>query len=198
MTSLSKHPRATNTPDPIYGIRAGFTIGDLEGRYMAPIRVFGTWGASDALTVGSAISNVGVIVSPHARVIKVSLNITGTGTVDVVVKSAVDSYTATIADFGALGQGTYEFFLGGWSSSSSDGSSYIATQYGPVKAGSSPGPANPTGDEELTNPDPAADSNYAGGTYNPFQFLSLDGYALTFISTVSGSVLYDMSVVAVS
>lgn len=220
--ALSKNARSPHSPSPIYGIRPGFTVGDLEGQYRHGFRVYGTftapitsdsaglptntwnavngaWNPLDMISAQKTNSDVsGTQISPHARAIKVAINVTGTGTVDVIVKSNVDSFTATIADFGALSVGTYSFYLGGYSSVDSDGTSYGATQYGPVKAGFSPAAADSTGDEETTHPDPSADSNYVGGIYNPFRFLSLDGYDLKFFSTVVGSVGYDVTVVTMS
>lgn len=199
--ALSKHARSPHSPSPIYGIRPGFTIADIEGRYMRPLRIYGTFDSgTDQLTASASTSDAsGTTIKPHCNVIKVNINVTsGSGSVQVIMKSAVDNFTATIADFGALGVGTYEFFIGGWSSPDSDGTNYTATKYGPVKPGSSPASTNPTGNEETTNPDPNADSNYMGGGYNPFQFLSLDGYDLKFFSTVVGTIAFDATAIAVS
>jgi hypothetical protein len=187
--ALSKFTRSPHSPSPIYGIRPGFTIADLEGRYMNPLRVYGTFSTTDSLVAqATATDAVGVTVSPHARVIKVSLNVTGTGTVDVLCKSAVDSFVATTVDFGAKGVGTYAFFVGGWSTVDSDATSYQATQYGPVGANS----------EATASLNKDTSNNYVGQTYNPFRFLSLDGYDLKFFATVVGTVGYDMTVEAVS
>lgn len=218
MASLTKHSRSPHSPSPIYGIRPGFTVGDLEASRATQLHVYGTfttptgsepenvwdavkgkWVVMDVVSSQRTTSDAGgTVVSPGARVVKIQINVTGTGTVDVSAKSNSDSYSATIFDPGALSAGFYEFMLGGWASPSSDATSYGATQYGAVKSGSSPAATNPTGDQETVHPDPAADSNYVGGTYNPFQFLSLDGYALKFFATVVGSVGFDVSVTPVS
>lgn len=196
MPPLNKHPRSTSSPSPIYGIRPGFTIADFEERYAKPIRIYGTWDASDKLTAQATSPDSGpTVVKSHARVVKLSLNVSGTGSVHIVATTAADN--STVFD-SVLTAGSYEFFVGGWSSVDSDNSSYRATQYGPVKPGSTPGAGNPTGDMETINPDPKADSNYVGGTYNPFQFLSLDGYDLQFSSDVTGSVAWDLSCSVVS
>lgn len=218
MSNLSKHARSPHSPSPIYGIRPGFTIADLEGRYMHSFRVYGTYQAPNAapppdgtwdavagvwkpldkiLTQKTTTDSLGTVISPHARVVKITMNISGTGTVDLSVSSAVDSYGSTIADYSALPAGSYEFFLGGWSSADSDNTSYVATQYGP-NPNESPDANNPSGDQDIDDPTFGTSSNYVGGTYNPFQFLSLDGYDLKFFAAVSGSVGYDVTVTTVS
>src|SRR3954471_19607594 len=172
---LSKQFRTHNSPSPIYGIRPGFTIADLDHQYVEPIQVYGvvSWPATQWPPVTGNLPTVtgkttsdasGTVAAVNARAVKVAINVTaGSGTVDVLIKSAVDNYTATVVDFGPLALGSYEFFVGGWASPVDDpggNDTYIATRYGPVKAGSSPATSNPTGDEETTNPDPSADNNY--------------------------------------
>lgn len=207
---LSKHPRSPHSPSPIYGIRPGFTVGDLDASFLTSLHVYGTWSAgsvtptwnattgrwavADALTAQASASDpTGTIVSPNARAIKVGINISGTGSVHLTMKSAVDSYVAVIQDFGVLTAGFYEIVVGGWASASGDGSVYQATRYGPTFRGNSP-----VLSEDTIHPNHAADSNYFGQTYNPFQFLSLDGYAVKFFSVVAGTVGYDVSVTALS
>lgn len=219
--ALTNHARSPHSPSPIYGIRPGFTVADLEPSRVTALHVYGTyqagsltptwnaqtgrWTVVDALTAqATATDSTGVVVSPNARVVKIGTNVTGTGSVVITVKSAVDSYTATVATYtltatnGFNKTGHTEFFLGGWSSPSSDGTSYVATQYGPnlVTVG---GILTQGSQEEATSTmNPAADSNYVGQTYNPFQFLSLDGYSLKFFATVTGSVGYDLNVIGIS
>lgn len=210
--ALNKNARSPHSPSPIYGIRPGFTVGDIEGRYRHGFHVYGTftapvttdaagvpintwnttngaWNPLDVISVQKTNSDAsGTTISPHARAIKVTINVSGTGTVDVLIKSAVDSFASTVVDFGALGAGTYSFFVGGYASPDSDGTSYTATQYGPVGAQG----------EATSGLNPSTDNNYVGGTYNPFRFLSLDGYDLKFFSTVSGTVGYDVTVTTLS
>ncbi len=216
MATLSKHARSPHSPSPIYGIRPGFTVGDLEAARLTSLHVYRTWTAPgtnsegeptqvwntvtgrwdvmDLIETQATTSDAsGTVVSPHARVVKVSINVSGSGSVDVSFKSASDSYSAKIFDSGVLNAGTYEFFVGGYASPSSDGSSYVATQYTPG------GPTTGDAQDQAGFPlSPGQDNNYVGGTYNPFQFLSLDGYDLKFFSTVVGSVGYDVSVTQVS
>lgn len=197
MAALTKHARSTNGPSPIYGIRPGFTIADLEGRYMNPIRVYGTWDSTDKLTSQTNTPDSGSSpIKTHARVIKLTLNVSGTGTVHIIGTTTADS--STIFDPGFLPAGSYEFFVGGWASVDSDNSSYQATQYGPSQTPSDFDADNPTGNMDVDDPSLSAGSNYFGGTYNPFQFLSLDGYDVQFTSDSSGSVAWDLTVVAVS
>lgn len=188
MATLNKHARSPHSPSPIYGIRPGFTIGDIEAQYTTEISVYNGRTTSDSS---------GTTVSPKARVVKITITMAGSGSVDVSAKTAADG-TTTVFDSGGLTIGSYEFFVGGWSSPDSDGSTYGATQYGPVKSGSSPEAGNTTGDEETTNPDPSADSNYVGGTYNPFEFLSLDGYDLIFKATLTGTGQFSVAITRVS
>lgn len=211
---LNKHARTPHSPSPIYGIRPGFTVGDLDAARVTQLHVYGTytspagtepvgswnattgrWVVIDTLATSKTTSDSGgTIVSPNARAVKISANMTGTGSVVMTVKSNVDSYTAVVAVYtltatgGFNGTGHYEFYLGGWGSPSSDGTSYQATQYGPNGANS----------EAESGLSPSTDNNYVGQAYNPFQFLSLDGYALQFTTVVSGSVAYDVNVTALS
>lgn len=208
---LNNHSRSPHSPSPIYGIRPGFTVGDLEQARVTPLHVYGTyqaasltpswnattgrWTLVDALTAQASTSDAsGTVVTPNARAIKISANMTGTGSVLLTIKSNVDSYTATVITYtltatgGFKGTGHYEFYLGGYASPSSDGTSYQATQYGPVGANS----------EAESGLSPSTDNNYVGQTYNPFQFLSLDGYALKFFATVTGTAGYDVNVTAIS
>ena len=94
-------------------------------------------------------------------------------------------------------------------SPTSDGSSYIGglSQYGPIgpflgQQGSNSSADFPGGfDPAQANPsglNPATDNNYFGQTYNPFQFLSLDGYQLKLSAAVTGTVGYDASVIPIS
>ena len=226
--TLTYHPRSPHSPSPIYGISPGFTVGDCEARFVTPLHVYGTyqagsitptwnnvtgrWTEVDVLTAAATASDSsGTIISPAARVVKISANVTGTGSLILTVKSNVDSYSATIASYnlnatgGWKGTGAYEFFLGGYASNSgtvvettSDGSSYPATRYGPsvvvVNGVATQGPS----DQATTNLSLATDNNYVGQTYNPFQFLSLDGYALKFNTVVTGTVGYNVNVTTVS
>lgn len=206
----AKHARSPHSPSPIYGIRPGFTVGDLEAARLTPLHVYGTysspgsdsiglptftwntqtgrWDVIDALlTQATTSDSSGTVVSPNARAVKIGANVTGTGNVTITVKSAIDSYSSTLATY-VLTKGNYELYLGGWATASSDGTSYDVTQYGPNGADS----------EAESGLSPATDNNYVGQTYNPFQFLSLDGYSLKFFTTVSGSVGYDVNVTAIS
>lgn len=190
--ALTKQFRSHNSPSPIYGIRPGFNVGDFERQATVAIATI----PSTSISVAAPTA-----ISPHARAVKVSVNVTaGTGNVSLTVKSAVDNFTATVATYNNLALGTYDFYLGGWSSPVGDSvnGSYQATKYGPVAAGHSPAAGNTTGDEDTTNPDPKADSNYIGGTYNPVLFLSLDGYDLKVSSVVVGTVTYDVEVTPIS
>ena len=222
MTALSKQVRSPHSPSPIYGIRPGFTVGDLDNQYRGAILVYGTYTTGGNLTNGyptnqwpptpgqnypaitqrSTADASGTVVSPHARVVKITINVSGAGTVDVSAKSASDSYSAKIFESGVLSAGTYEFYLGGWSSPTSNSdASYKATQYGPVKYPNSPDHTNTTGDEEpvtTTHADSSADSNYVGGTYNPVDFTSLDGYDLKFFAAITSTVGFDVEVTPVS
>ena len=94
-------------------------------------------------------------------------------------------------------------------SPTSDGSSYIGglSQYGPIgpltgNQGSNPSSSFPGGfDPARANPsglNPAQDNNFFGQTYNPFQFLSLDGYQLKLSAVVTGTVGYDASIIPIS
>jgi hypothetical protein len=177
MTTLSKHARSPHSPSPIYGIRPGFTVADIERQYTPAIVAIGTTSSSVVRSIGTPIATGG------ARAVKITVNVTGAGSVTVTVYSEVDGYSAAIATYTGLTAGSYEFFLGGWSSPDSDGSSYLATQYGPV----------PPASEATSGLDPSDSSNYVGQTYNPFEFLSLDGYDLLFLSAVTGTVSYDVS-----
>ena len=211
MAPLTQHARSPHSPSPIYGIRPGFTVGDLDAARITSLHVYGTWSSpgSDSiglptpiwnpttgkwdvmdllLTQASTTDSSGTQISPHARVVSISINVTGSGSVDVSAKSASDSFSAKIFESGVLTAGNYQFYLGGWASPSGDGSSYDATQYGPANGQS----------EAESGLDPSTDNNYVGQTYNPFQFLSLDGFDLKFFSTVVGSVGYDVSVTLVS
>jgi hypothetical protein len=190
--ALTKQFRSPNSPSPIYGIRPGFNVGDFERQATVAIATIPSTSASVAAPTA---------ISPHARAVKISVNVTaGSGNVSLTVKSAVDNFTATVATYNNLALGTYDFYLGGWASPSGDSvnGSYLATQYGPVAAGSSPAVGNTTGDEDTVHPDPSADSNYTGGTYNPVLFLSLDGYDLKVSSVVVGTVTYDVEVTPIS
>jgi hypothetical protein len=221
MTTLTNHARSPHSPSPIYGIRPGFTVGDLDASRLTALHVYGTyqqgsasptwnavtgrWTLVDALTAQASTSdNTGTVISPAARVVKIAANVTGTGSVVLTVKSAVDSYTAVIATYtltatgGWNGTGHYEYMLGGWASASSDGTSYQATQYGPNTATIGGVLTQGAQEEATTNLNLAADSNYVGQTYNPFQFLSLDGYSLKFFAAVTGTVGYDVNVTSVS
>ena len=184
--ALEKDFRSPHSPSPIYGIRPGFTVGDFDRPYgygtptSTPISVYSGRSTTDS---------TGTSKSPKARVIKVVLTInSGSGSVDLSMKSNSDTYTAVVFDTGAIsGLGTYEYYVGGWSSPTDGDAGYQATQYGPTKPGAATDDGNTEGDENVTNPDPAADSNYVGGTYNPTNFLSLAGDDVMFFATVSGT-----------
>ena len=193
--ALEKDFRSPHSPSPIYGLRPGFNVGDLDRPYgQAPIA--GIASTSSSVAAPSAIS-------PQARVVKVTVYVTsGTGSVDVTLKSATDTYTAALLDTGALTLGTYEFYVGGWANPTSNSdATFKATQYGPVVAGVTPDKGNTTGDEEPVstgNADPASSSNYVGGTYNPVDFISLAGADVKVYSVVVGTVTYRVDVVPVS
>lgn len=177
MATLNKFARNSNSPSPIYGIRPGFNVGDFEPRTL-PKSVIAT----------GSITATGTTVSLGARAAKFTVHVTaGSGTVTLVVKSNSDSYTATIATYGPLSLGNYDFFLGGWASPTG-GTAYQATQYGPSGAQS----------QATSGLNPATDNNYVGGPYNPVKFLSLDGYDLQVVATVSGTVTYDIEIVPIS
>lgn len=202
--ALSKQFRSPSSPSPIYGLRPGFNVGDIERQYTRYLGVYGTFDTTSHLVTAqtSTADAVGTVVSPKCRSVKISINVTGTGSVDITAKSAGDAFAATIFDSGNLAQGTYEFFLGGWSSPSGDSvnGTYIATQYGPVKIGQTPSASNPTGDQETSasKVNISADSNYVGGAYNPVLFLSLDGLDLKFFSVKTGTASWDVEVTEVS
>jgi hypothetical protein len=226
MTKLSQYARSPHSPSPIFGIAPGFTVGDLEKGYTPYLLAIGTAGANTdgSLTVtGVSITTTSTAINANARAVKIVAHVTaGSGSVTLTVKSNVDAYATTIATYTGLtvaggDDGTYELFLGGYGTQaefqtsrmitpelsvegvnntlypSSDSTSYVATRYGPTKPGLLPAVS-----EDETNPDPSADSNYMGGTYNPFQFLSLDGYALEITGTVTGTVTFDVEVVPIS
>lgn len=254
MSPLSQHPRSPQSPSPIYGIRPGFTVGDLDRSYTPPMPVFGVlqtypggalqpnW---DPGTVASqvTISSGPTVVQPNARAVKIAVNVSGTGSITLVVKSNVDAFATVVATYNNITAGGYQFYLGGFGSPAefssptneaqtddpsnvsdpnvaitqsgvnttlyptSDSTSYIGglVQYGPVGAisevtsgasqntgGFDPGRRNAAG------LNPSTDNNFFGQTYNPFQFLSLDGYALQFTATVTGAVGYDVEVMPIS
>lgn len=200
-------------------LRPGFTVGDLDHQYATGILVYGsvswapaipaggvgaatTWGNTNQpiLTQRSTSDLTGTIVKPGGRAVKIAINVTGTGTVDVSALTMADG-TTSVFDGGVLPAGNYEFFVGGWASPVGDAvnGTYQATQYGPVKAGSSPAANDPTGGQETgANKNPSASSNYVGGTYNPVLFLSLDGFDLKFFATVVGTVGFDVEVTPIS
>lgn len=213
MATLNEHARSPHSPSPIYGIRPGFTVGDLEAAHITALHVYGTfsvpvnadpnntwntttgrWTVIDTITSQATSSDAsGTVISPKARAVKIAINVSGAGSVDISCKSNSDSYTAKIFDSGVLTAGSYEFYLGGYATPSSDGSSYVAKQYTPG------GPTTTYAPDESGFPlSPSEDNYYVGGTYNPFQFLSLDGYDLKFFSAVVGTVGYDCSVTAMS
>lgn len=182
---LSKNARSPHSPSPIYGIRPGFTVADFDRQYTPQVQAKASGSASDPTPTAVPIKG--------ARAIKIVVNVTaGSGSVDVTVKSAVDSFVATVASYTGLVLGANVFYLGGWSSPDSDGSSYTATKYGPPQTANDPDADNPTGDQDTDDPALAASSNYMGGTYNPFRFLSLDGYDLKFVTVANGTVTYDI------
>lgn len=215
MANLSKNTRSTHSPSPIYGdgslrmsshskgqglLRPGFNVGDLDRSYQSDLSVYGTFVNGLATAQTSTADASGTAVATKARVVKVTINVTGTGTVDISAKTQADT-TTVVFDSGALSAGSYEFYVGGWSSPTSNSdATYLATQYGPVKSGQTPSASNPTGDEETNTAkvDTAAFSNYVGGTYNPVDFLSLDGFGLTFFSVKVGTASWDVAVAAVS
>lgn len=92
-------------------------------------------------------------------------------------------------------------------SPTSDGTSYIGglSQYGPLGAISeksntfsqNPGGLDPA-QSNVAGLSPSTDNNFFGQTYNPFQFLSLDGWAMKFTATVTGTVGYDVEVMPIS
>lgn len=225
---LKQHTRTRNSPSPIYGISPGFNVGDLDRAYTPPVGVLGTFATSPGdwagdpgyLTSQATTTQTSSPIQTYARAVKIAVNVSGTGSITVVVKSAVDSYSAVVATYTTLTAGSYQFFLGGYGSPqtyapsvadgdnvlgegvkettpggpdkvnypTSDGTSYVATRYGPVGANS----------EATSGLKADTDNNYSGGTYNPFQFLSLDGYALEFTATVTGTVGYDIEVMPIS
>ena len=264
MSPLSQHPRSPHSPSPIYGISPGFTVGDLDRAYTPPMPVFGTlvtypliftgqaglqpnWDPGSVVPLSATTSLTSSVISTNARAVKIAVNVSGTGSISLVVKSAVDAYTAIVASYNNLTAGGYQFYLGGYGSPAefspqtgeassdlstlvptagtdsatetsrvgqndavyptSDGTSYIGglVQYGPVGAVSevmnvvaqNPGGFDP-GRSNAAGLNPSTDNNFFGQTYNPFQFLSLDGYALTFYSTVTGTVGYDVEVMPIS
>jgi hypothetical protein len=261
MANLSQHARTPHSPSPIYGVAPGFTVGDLDRAYTPSIPVlYGTlvtypgtsltpnWDPGTVATQATVNSNA--TVQPNARAVKIAVNVSGTGSIVLTVKSNADSYTATIATYSGLTAGGYQFYLGGYGSKAefspqvgeaqtdlasnpaqgtdpatqttqpgqndtlyptSDGSSYISglTQYGPSTTNGvsqetnpydpsiNPGGFDPAqSNENALNP--ATDNNFFGQTYNPFQFLSLDGYALKFTAVVTGTVGYDVEVMPIS
>lgn len=204
-------------------LRPGFNVGDIDRSATTSLLVYGTyvWAtATDTTRTPNTVepfppagSNQGTIqqtsiadatgttVSPHARVVKITIHVSGTGTIDISCKSAVDSFAAVVFDSGALAAGAYDFYVGGWSSPTSNSdATYIATQYGPIKPGNTPSTGNTTGDQETnqTKVNTAADSNYVGPGYNPVDFTSLDGFDLKFFSVLSGSASWDVEVTPVS
>jgi hypothetical protein len=227
INGLNQQVRSPNSPSPIYGdgslrmntlavnkglLRPGFNIGDLDRQFASPIYVYGTWtyplnstnfppGTYSPLLTQIAIADaIGTIISPNARAVKIIIHVSGPGTTRITAQSSADTYTATIFDTGVLTAGDYDFYLGGWSSPSSDTTNrtYQATRYGPPKPGTAVTSTDPTGDEETVNPNPAADSNYVGGTYNPIEFISLDGQSLKFFSILGGTAAWDVSVIPLS
>lgn len=149
----------------------------------------------------STADTSGTAVSPGARAVKISIHVSGTGNITFSAITAADGSTS-VFNTGALSAGSYEYYLGGWASPTSNSdATYLAAQYGPVASGSSVEADNPTGDEQLTaaNTNSSANSNYVGGGYNPVDYLSLDGYGLTFKATPkSGSCSWDLSVTPIS
>lgn len=210
-------------------LRPGFNVGDLEHQYAGSILVYGTYNmpATSTITAGTAVEpfdptyansltpssktmgsinqtntadTSGTDVKPGARAVKISIHVTGTGNITFTAVTDADG-TTQVFNTGALSAGSYEFFLGGWASPTSNSdATYLASQYGPVKPGGTISANDPTGDEELgAQRDPKAFSNYVGGTYNPVDFTSLDGYGLTFKSTPKvGSCSWDLSVTPIS
>lgn len=209
-------------------LRPGFTIGDLDKQYAWPILVYGTYNlpATSTITAGTGITPFdpsygssltpssktegsivqtstadggGTAVSPKARMVKITINVTGTGTAAFTAITAADGTTQVFSS-GALAAGSYSFYLGGWSSpTSKSDATYLAAQYGPVKPGGTVSANDPTGDEELgIQQNTSANSNYVGMGYNPVDFLSLDGYDLTFKSVKVGTASWDLSVTPVS
>jgi hypothetical protein len=260
MSPLSQHPRSPSSPSPIYGIRPGFTVGDLDRAYTPSIPVFGTpvtypagtattgglqpnWDPGSVVPFSTTISSGPTVVQPNARAVKIAVNVSGTGSITLIVKSNVDAYATVVATYNNITAGGYQFYLGGFGTPAefssptnepqtddpsnvsdpnvaitqsgvnttlyptSDATSYIGglVQYGPVGAisevtsgasqntgGFDPGRRNAAG------LNPSTDNNFFGQTYNPFQFLSLDGYALQFTATVTGTVGYDVEVMPIS
>lgn len=175
---LSKRARSPHSPSPIYGIRPGFTVGDLDSQYQPPKLAIGNDPSIGGVGYSASGTSAPITVN---RVVKIGVIVgsaTPTDHVDVAVTSAIDNYVAVIASYTALKPGSYTFYLGGWASPSSDATSYPATQYGPPTTDDLPSATDPSGNQETTDLDPANSSNYMGGTYNPVQFLSLDGYSI--------------------
>ena len=197
--ALEKDFRAPNSPSPIYGIRPGFNVGDLDKSYL--FSGISSSVAHNVYTNRATTDSSGTVASPSARVVKVIVTInSGTGSVDLSMKSNSDTYSTTIFDSGALsGVGVYELYVGGWSSpTSNNDAAFQATQYGPTAPGHTPDSENTTGDEDTTNPDPAASANWVGGTYNPVDFLSLAGDSIKFFAAVTGTISFNVDVVPVS
>lgn len=225
MANLSKQTRSPHSPSPIYGdgslrmntlaknvglLRPGFTIGDFDKQYAGSFLVYGTaaypstqWpptGVTEpVVTQTSTADGSGTLVSPNSRVVRITIHVSGTGSASFTAITAADG-TTQVFNSGALTAGSYEFYLGGWASTTSNSdATYLAAQYGPLKPGGTISANDPTGDEELgSQQNTSANSNYVGGGYNPVDYLSLDGYGLTFKSTKSGSPSWDLSVTPVS
>lgn len=170
--ALNKFNRSPHSPSPIYGIRPGFNISDLDAQYTSAVpaitSVTGTT-TSSALDIGArAISLHPLFVGAGAKA-------------DILVYSADDSYVTPIATFLAVTNGSGALYVGGSASKSGDSvnGTYQATQYGPV----------PPQSEATSGLSEATDHNYVGGSYNPALYLSLDGKPIKVkVDNVTGTV----------
>lgn len=175
--TLNKQFRSAHTPSPIYGIRPGFNISDLDRAYTSEVVAI----AATGITATSAALDLG------ARAVSISPLFVGAGAkADILVYSADDSYVTPIATFLAVQDGSGTLYVGGFAGASGDSTNgtYIATQYGPVppQSGATSGLSQ------------ATDNNYIGSSYNPALFLSLDGKPIKIkVQNITGTVAVNVT-----
>lgn len=170
--TLNKFNRSPHSPSPIYGIRPGFRISDLDSQYTSAVAAV----TSQTGTFTSAAVDLG------ARAVSLNPTFVGAGAkADILVYSSDDGYTTPIATFLAVQNGSGTLYVGGSASVTGDSANgtYLATQYGPV----------PPQSEATSGLSEATDHNYYGGAYNPNLFLSLDGKPIKVkVQNVTGTV----------